>query len=214
MDHHHTLQLNDSIAYTCSGCKAIGFGSHYICVSSNCEYILHEECAKPVKLAVHPFFKNCTFEFYEKAPEGGFCDACGEDLLGFFYGSKTGDALHPCCLNLENNISDVLTLSHQVPSDCFRCKKRQVVRDNFEGWSYVVNEKKTCVHVACFKYMILEMLVNTNNNNKSKGRKRSFLKHTGRLALSLLIDLATGDISNSISTISTIIEAVATGLSE
>ncbi|CAL5191495.1 unnamed protein product [Lathyrus oleraceus] len=198
MDHQHTLQLNDSgSVYMCSGCKEIGLGSNYTCQNSTCNYILHEECAEPVKHAVHPFFKNSTFEFYEKAVGGGFCDACGKDLLGFFYCSRTGEALHPCCFNLEKNISDILTLSHQLPSDCVHCKQRHVVRNNFQGWSYVVNSNgKTCVHVSCFKDMILLKLT-----NRSKGRMRSFLKFTGKLALNMLIDIATGDITNSIYTI-------------
>ncbi|XP_050916606.1 uncharacterized protein LOC127131730 [Lathyrus oleraceus] len=202
MDHQHTLQLNGSGApsYTCSGCKEIGFGSRYNCVNTNCNYILHKECAEPVKHAVHPFFKNCKFEFCEKAEEGVFCDACGKDLLGFFYCSKkqgflslfsrTGYSLHPCCLNMKENISNddgkvIMTLSHEVPSDCICCKQRNVGNNSFEGWSYVVNsDGKSCVHVSCFKDMILQ-----NLNNRSKGRMCSFMKFTGNLALKVLIDI-------------------------
>ncbi|XP_058756817.1 uncharacterized protein LOC131630040 [Vicia villosa] len=220
MDHQHTLQLNGSGApsYMCSGCKEIGFGSSYICAKSSCNYIVHKECAEPVKHAVHPFFKDSKFEFCEKAEEGAFCDACGKDLLGFFYSSKkqgflslfsrTGYSLHPCCLNLEKNISDKMTLSHQVPSDCTKCKQRHVAKNNFEGWSYVVDsDGKTCVHVSCFNDMILENL----NNNKSKGRMRSFMKFTGKLVVNVLIDIALGDITNSISIIT---EALVSGFCE
>ncbi|KAL5057121.1 hypothetical protein RYX36_028725 [Vicia faba] len=203
MAHQHTLQLNDSgSVYRCSGCKEIGYASnYYTCENSDCNYVLHEECAKPIMHAVHPFFQNCTFEFYEKAQEGGFCDACGKDLLGFFYCSRTGDALHPCCLNLKKSISDTLTLCHQVPSDCYLCKKRHVVRNNFEGWSYVDNSSgNSCVHVSCFKDMILHE-ISLNNNNRSKGRTGSFFKFTGKLAFNVLLDIVTGDITNSMSTI-------------
>ncbi|XP_058741062.1 uncharacterized protein LOC131613406 [Vicia villosa] len=219
MDHQHALLLISSEApsYMCSCCKEIGFGSCYTCVESNCNYTLHYECAEPVKHAVHPFFKNCTFEFYDKTVEDGFCDACGKDLLGCFYFSRAGDALHPCCLSLEKNISDKMTLSHQVPSDCVMCKQRHVQRNNFEGWSYVFNsDGKTCVHVSCWNDVILETFNNNksketveNLNSKSKGRKRAVMKFTGKLALNMLLDIATGDVSNSISTIVEAIEALA-----
>ncbi|CAJ2635891.1 unnamed protein product [Trifolium pratense] len=77
----------------------------------------------------------------EKASDGGFCDACGKDLLGVLYWcSKTNYALHPCCLHLPDTIlSDegekMLKLCHQVPSDCVVCNKRHVARNQFEGWS-------------------------------------------------------------------------------
>jgi len=225
MDHQHTLKLNDSGApsFMCSGCKEIGFGSSYNCEIRNCNYIVHEECAEPVKHAVHPFFRKCDFEFCEKAEEGRFCDACGKDLLGFFYHSKkkgffnqlfgTRYSLHPCCLNLKDNISDghgnvIMTLCHEVPSDCVHCKQRNVVRNQFEGWSYVCSDEKSCVHVSCFKDMILE---NLNNKNSSRGRKRAFLKFTGKLVVGVLIDIVLMDPTNSITTI---VEGVASLFSE
>ncbi|XP_045797308.1 uncharacterized protein LOC123891479 [Trifolium pratense] len=211
MDHQHTLQLNGSElpSFMCSGCKEQGAGTSYICEYSNCNYILHKECAESVKHAVHPFFKNCNFELYEKAEEGGFCDACGKDLLGFYYASSiTGCALHPCCLNLKENILNddgnvIMTLSHEVPSDCVHCKQKHVVRNQFEGWSYVFNsDGKSCVHVSCFKDMIPENL----KKRPRRRRMRSFMKFTGKLVVNIAIDLITGDITNSISTI---VEALA-----
>jgi hypothetical protein len=206
MDHQHTLQLNGSEApsFMCSGCKELGFGSSYICENKNCNYILHKECAEPVKHVVHRFFKNCNFEFHEKAEEGGFCDACGKDLLGFFYHSKKGFfnrllcgttiySLHPYCLNLEENILNddgnvIMTLCHEVPSDCFKCNQKHVERNQFEGWSYVFDsdssDGKSCIHVSCYKSMILESL----NNNASKRRKMcSFMKATGKIAVKIVI---------------------------
>ncbi|MCH80149.1 protein binding protein [Trifolium medium] len=133
MDHQHTLQLNGSAAasFTCSGCKELGFESSYICENSNCNYILHKECAEPVKHAVHPFFKNCNFEFIENSEKegAGFCDGCGKDFSGFIYLSQKKGffkrllgfryALHPSCLNMKENIMNddgnvIMTLSDEV----------------------------------------------------------------------------------------------------
>ncbi|WJX75575.1 hypothetical protein P8452_59095 [Trifolium repens] len=143
MDHQHILQLNSSEtpSFMCSGCKDRGFGISYICENRNCNYIVHQECAAPVKQAVHPFFKNSNFVLYEKASKGGFCDACGKDLLGFSYIClKTGDALHPCCLNMtkehEKESDDgklVWKLCHEVPSDCVICKQSYLARNQFKG---------------------------------------------------------------------------------
>lgn len=61
----------------CSGCKEQGYGSSYHCENSNCNYILHIECAERVTYAVHPFYNKSFFKLCEKAGNGGFCDACG-----------------------------------------------------------------------------------------------------------------------------------------
>lgn len=160
----------------CSGCKEQGYGSSCHCENSNCNYILHIECAERVTYAVHPFYNKSFFKLCEKAGNGGFCDACGKDLLGFFYYcSQTNYALHPCCLKLQDKISckdgkAIMTLCHKVPSKCVQCKNMHVARNQFEGWSYVVNsDGRSCVHVKCFKDMILQ---NLNNNKRSKGRKQ------------------------------------------
>ncbi|GAU50716.1 hypothetical protein TSUD_123690 [Trifolium subterraneum] len=219
MGHQHTLKWNGSKApsFMCSDCKEPGFESSYICTTRNCSYILHKECQQPVKHAVHPFLKNCNFEFTERASNGGFCDACGKDLLGFFYWCrKTTYALHPCCLNLKDKIlkhdgTVRMTLSHKVPSNCVRCKQRHVVRNQFEGWSYVVNsDEKSCIHVSCFKDMILENW-NTNgdtDNNRSKGKERFIL--FSKLMFGVLNVLFTWDPT----AIADIVEAIIESFSE
>ncbi|KEH34021.1 hypothetical protein MTR_3g058300 [Medicago truncatula] len=64
MDHQHTLQLNvvESDSYMCSFCKELGYGSSIHCENSNCNYILHKECAIAIAerdaYAVHPFFNK------------------------------------------------------------------------------------------------------------------------------------------------------------
>ncbi|MCH80131.1 hypothetical protein A2U01_0000893 [Trifolium medium] len=190
-------------SFMCSGCKELGIGSSYNCENSNCNYILHKECVKPVKHALHPFFKNCNFEFYENAEkDSGFCDACGKDLLD----------------TISNDDGKVImTLCHEVPSDCVKCNQRHVVRNNFEGWSYVFDsdssDEKSCIHVSCFKDMILESLNDnkeTTSTTRSNGKIRSFMKFTGKLAVNILKDIVVGDISS----IHTVVEAIASSFSE
>jgi hypothetical protein len=217
-DHQHTLQLNgdQTPSFMCSGCKELcGSESTYICEKKNCNYIVHKECAEPVKQAVHPFFKDCNFEFYENVEKqyGGFCDACGKDLLGCYYVcSKKRYALHPCCLNLPHAIKAesteevILNLCHEVPSDCVICKQRHAFRNKFEGWSYVFDSNgKSYFHVSCYGYFILEISKNneeTTTTSKERTRSRSFLKYfTKKLALNIVKDIALADVSSSIDTI-------------
>lgn len=198
MDHEHTLQLNGSgaLPYMCSGCKDLGFGSSYNCINTNCDYILHKECAEPIIHVFHPFFNNCTFRFYDKVlEEGGFCDACGKDVLGFFYHcSQTGCSLHPCCLKLPDKIfgkdgNVIMTLCNEVPSNCAHCNQRNVVRNQFKGWSYVNSDGKSCVHVSCFKEMSLDNLNNreeTTTRSNGQSFAFSFCKFTGRIVVEVL----------------------------
>jgi len=218
MDHQHTLQLNivESPSYMCSGCKELGYGSSYHCENNNCNYILHIECAERVTYAVHPFYNKSFFKLCEKAGNGGFCDACGKHLLGFFYHCfETNCALHPCCLKLQDKISDkdgnvIMTLCDKVPSECVQCKNMHVAGNQFEGWSYVViSDGSSCVHVKCFKDMIIQNL-NKNNHKRSKGRNRAFMKFTGKLVVKLLIDVVLADPASFVLTIA---EAVASGFS-
>jgi len=221
MDHQHTLQPNivESASYMCSGCKELGYGSSFHCENSNCNYILHPECVIAIAEcdahAVHPFFNKRFFKLREKAGPGGFCDACGKDLLGFFYHcSQTDYALHPCCLKLQDKFCDkdgkvLMTLCDKVPSKCVHCKDIHVARNQFEGWSYVVNsDGRICVHVKCFKDMVLQSL---NNNKRSKGRKRAIMKFTGKLVVKLLIDVVLMDPT---SFMATIVEVAASGFFE
>jgi hypothetical protein len=65
--------------------------------------------------------------------------------------------------------------------------------------------------VSCFKDFILE----TSNDDeetatRSRGRTRSFLKFTGKLALKMVWDLSVGDVSS----IGTIVEGIEALLSD
>jgi len=155
--------------YRCGGCREVGFGRSYHCGNKNCCYILHEECANADSLAFHRFFPRSHFELHEKAPGNRvrYCDACGKDVLGFVYHcSLTGYDLHPCCLKLKDSICDEegqvsLQLCQKVPSECVKCKHRNVVH-GIKGWSYVSSGsgRSCCYHVSCVKQLILENLNN------------------------------------------------------
>ncbi|XP_014519798.1 uncharacterized protein LOC106776845 [Vigna radiata var. radiata] len=149
-------------AYKCSGCEEMGFGSSYQCGNMDCNYILHENCANGVSHALHKFLPDSKFEFYEKPPGyPRYCDGCGKDVVGFVYHCiRTSHDLHPCCLNLNERISDeegsvTLELCEKVPSKCVKCK-RITVEKGIQGWSYVSSEGKYCYHVSCVKKLILE----------------------------------------------------------
>ncbi|AES78147.1 hypothetical protein MtrunA17_Chr7g0223501 [Medicago truncatula] len=160
MDHEHSLKRKPpGEPYTCSGCKELGFGSSYHCENKNCSYVLHGECAYPDPHARHPFFRKSCFDFLRKPPgyKRRYCNACGGDVLGFVYHcSKTGYDLHPCCLKLQDSISDgdvKLQLYRKSRSKCVKCKHKHVV-GNIQGWSYY--DGNSSYHVSCFKALILD----------------------------------------------------------
>ncbi|GAU17821.1 hypothetical protein TSUD_172100 [Trifolium subterraneum] len=217
IDHQHTLQLNNSATpsiFTCNHCKELGNSERsFICENRNCNHIIHIECALADEHAVHPFFKNSHFKLCENASDGGFCDACGKDLLGYFYWcSKTNYALHPCCLKLEDTISSdgkvIMTLCNHVPSDCAICRQKHVVRNQFQGWSYILHsEGNPCCHVSCFTNLILH-IDDKNEETSSKRGMRSVMKFTGKLALGIF-QAGIGDLSS----IFTIGEAIVSAIS-
>lgn len=174
--HPHPLRLKpgSGAPYTCDGCREHGVGASYRCGMSDCTYVLHKECAHiVVPTTTHRFFKESRFEFHEKPLAGRKipnCDACGKDVLGFVYHCpKTKKHLHPCCLNLREDISveggdKKLELCGKVPSKCLNCSHKRVgpnSKKGVKGWSYVYptsscNPNGYCYHVSCFKDLIHE----------------------------------------------------------
>ena len=174
--HTHPLTLKPAGApYECSGCRELGFGPSYHCESSECSYVLHEDCANAVynSSVSHRFFKESTFLFLEEPPSRHRqCDACIKEVQGFVYHSPhstghpddTGLDLHPCCLNLKDSISyeeesvtKTLELHWKVTKKCLKCKLMKVGNERkVKGWSYESSDGKYCYHVSCFKELIIE----------------------------------------------------------
>ncbi|KAL6311847.1 hypothetical protein AAG906_024440 [Vitis piasezkii] len=108
-----------------------------------CDFHLHVECVPIASFWLT--FISCDFTF-QQDPRGRHdmvCDACGNDVKGWFFQSSIpGESryLHPCCAKLDRNRtvrngSIELDLKEETSSElglCFRCRKY-------------------CYHVSCMK---------------------------------------------------------------
>ncbi|KAJ6983150.1 hypothetical protein NC653_026078 [Populus alba x Populus x berolinensis] len=160
---HFLLLKHPREPYECDGCKGLGLGPCYECEHEDCDFYLHEECAKATPSASHPFSKY-SLRFHSRAPQKGerCCDACGQDVLGFVYQckykKKTHD-YHPSCLKLQRTLTaddgTRLHLREKLPSKCLNCGSRET-SNGIEGWSYVSSCGQYRYHVACVKDMILK----------------------------------------------------------
>ncbi|KAL5801470.1 hypothetical protein ACOSQ3_033102 [Xanthoceras sorbifolium] len=137
--------------------------------------------------ARHDFFRNSTFEFLFRPPDGDkrYCDGCGKPVKGFVYHCrKKGWDLHPCRMNLPNKlkVKDVkFRLHDKVLKKCFWCNRRRLEGSvsGIRGWSYVSKCDKYHFHVNCATEMAHEGWRNesySNNNNNN---------HSNSLALAL-----------------------------
>ncbi|KAJ6325255.1 hypothetical protein OIU76_012354 [Salix suchowensis] len=159
---HFLLLKYPQEPYKCEGCKELGFGRCYECEHEDCSFYLHEECAHATPSAFHSFLK-CSLKFHPRAPQGGerFCDACGQDVLGFVYQCKhkRPHDYHPSCLKLKRTLitedGTRLHLKEKPPSKCLNCRSSRT-SNGIKGWSYVSSCGQYCYHVACVKDMILE----------------------------------------------------------
>lgn len=160
---HFLLLKHPRKPYECDGCKGLGLGPCYKCEHEDCNFYLHEECAKATPSASHPFSK-CTLRFHSRAPQKGerYCDACGQDVLGFVYQckhNKNPHDYHPSCLKLQRTLTaddgTRLHLREKLPSKCLNCGSRKT-SNGIKGWSYVSSCGQYRYHVACVKDMILK----------------------------------------------------------
>ncbi|KAG5237587.1 protein binding protein [Salix suchowensis] len=163
---HFLLLKYPQEPYKCEGCKELGFGPCYECEHEDCNFYLHEECANATPSAFHSFLK-CSLKFHSRAPQGApqggerFCDACGQDVLGFVYQCKHKNPhdYHPSCLKLKRTLTAEdgtrLHLKEKPPSKCLNCGSSKT-SNGIKGWSYVSSCGQYCYHVACVKGMILE----------------------------------------------------------
>jgi hypothetical protein len=225
--HSHVLVLKSAQEpYKCDGCKEVGFGPCFKC--EECNFNLHEECARPQPSGFHPFFPKCDFRFYENTPRPGhrdrICDACGKDVQGFVYQSldKHANDLHPCCMNLQRTlIGDGVTLHlrDNVATKCLKCGCKEA-SINFKGWSYESSCGQYSYHVACVKDLILENwrrsyfdgnntalqitvpnqdIVQQTGGSSSRMNVRKYLK-MAKVALKLIISAIIGDPTTLIAT--------------
>ncbi|KAJ6768012.1 BINDING PROTEIN putative-RELATED [Salix koriyanagi] len=161
--HHYLCLLKlPQEPYWCNGCMGLGFGPCYECEHEGCGFYLHEECANAAPSISHPFSK-CSLKFHYNAPQGDerYCDACGEDVLGFVYqcSHKHPHDYHPRCLKLPRTLTAgdglILQLRKKLPSKCLRCGSKET-SNRIQGWCYVSSSDRYCYHIACVKDMILE----------------------------------------------------------
>ncbi|KAM7253630.1 hypothetical protein ACFE04_021784 [Oxalis oulophora] len=153
----HNLKFDyTETPFKCDGCKEVGIGSRYKCVT--CDFDLHMHCAIPSAAIYHPFYKKCSFQFMSRPPGDSprYCNACERDITGFVYHCKScGYDLHPCCAKLPMVLDDgdvKLYLYRKVSSPCHKCGKKGRSR----SWSYRSNCKTYNLHVACVKDMLIE----------------------------------------------------------
>ncbi|ERN11419.1 hypothetical protein AMTRI_Chr03g43490 [Amborella trichopoda] len=151
--HRLKFECSDAL-FNCDGCKEAGIGARYKC--DICDFDLHKNCATPSPTLNHPFYRKCNFQFYSRPPgdKMRYCDACGQDVLGFVYHCNScGFDLHPCCACLPPVLNDGernLYLSLKVSAACHRCGRKGI------GWSYRSECKKYNLHVSCVKDMLME----------------------------------------------------------
>ena len=147
----------------CGGCKEMVFFSQecYQCEHEDghqkCDFHLHVECVPIASLWLT--FISCDFTF-QQDPRGRHmvCDACGNDVKGWFFQSSTpGEShhLHPCCAKLDfkrtvRNDSIELDLKEETSSVCLICRNEGHSK-NFKSWVYVSRCRKYCYHVSCMK---------------------------------------------------------------
>lgn len=151
----HNLRFEYAeVPFKCDGCKEIGIGSSYKC--KTCEYDLHMHCAIPTPCIYHPFYPQCSFTFMSRPPGSlpRYCNACERGVTGFLYHCKScGFDLHPCCAQLPMvlDAGEVnMFLYRKVSGACQRCGKKG------RSWSYRSSNKKSNLHVACVKDMLIE----------------------------------------------------------
>jgi len=157
--------FNDRFAYTCNGCREMGYGSCYQC-TNRCDFHLHKECATASSEAKHRFLRKFRFSLQRQGPinTSHFCTACGmsvKGLMTYYHGDKNGTIfLHPCCIKLPFSIKtdggETLSLNKKLESvPCFCCN-RTSLGENIDGWAYVSDDENIACHVKCMKDMLLK----------------------------------------------------------
>lgn len=148
------VSFDDRFAFTCNGCRELGYGPCYTC-HQKCNYHLHSECQLRMPTISHPLFAHSHFVLNQTNKSTNLCEACGTSLGGWRY-VLTDISLHPCCANLpytSNVNGELFVLSNEKLESsnmcCIYCRQQKGVK----GWAYVSKRLNVGVHVKCTKDM-------------------------------------------------------------
>lgn len=157
---HLLVKLNANTEYLCDGCKTLGSGSSFRCIT--CNFDLHEYCGKcPRSLTSfmhpqHPLSLLVRKEQGTRTNDRG-CDVCGESVEGLFYWCKHCNFnVHPLCTQLPQYLRHALHPAHPLTlqaSNTVGCCG--VCRGVCDSWRYRcgtcrdVDVHLECVLVSC-----------------------------------------------------------------
>nr|GEW61998.1 zinc finger, PHD-type, conserved site [Tanacetum cinerariifolium]GEX50599.1 zinc finger, PHD-type, conserved site [Tanacetum cinerariifolium] len=104
---HKLTELNDETPYRCDGCKIVGNGTRFSCVS--CQFDLHVYCAKcPTMLTSttnHPHTMSLVV-YKPKPNQIEPCQICRNPILGLVYECKSCSFLvHPLCVSRNSGLN-------------------------------------------------------------------------------------------------------------
>nr|GEX50598.1 zinc finger, PHD-type, conserved site [Tanacetum cinerariifolium] len=104
---HKLTELNDATSYLCDGCKVVGDGTRFSCVS--CQFDLHAYCAKcPTRLTSttnHPHPMSLVV-YKPKPNQTEPCQICRKPILGLVYECKSCSFLvHPLCVSRNSRLN-------------------------------------------------------------------------------------------------------------
>ncbi|KAF8022068.1 hypothetical protein BT93_G2263 [Corymbia citriodora subsp. variegata] len=191
LDHHE--QKRRGSTYECSGCRQLGFGPYYSCISCNVHY--HQHCGnllRPDISSAASVVRNRSpyptgyLVLKKKAPSRvRCCVACGDHVLGLRYKVRhdsynpfwflsrhlNSRAFHPLCASLPEQIQGTgqqeitLVLEKTIRGECLICS------GNAGGWAY----NSTCgvysYHVGCVKQKIIQIW-QQEEAPENEGKKR------------------------------------------
>ncbi|KAL8124182.1 hypothetical protein AgCh_011988 [Apium graveolens] len=163
--------------YVCNDCKMPGDQEEpcFKCPFEKCKYSIHKICyIKRPGSTTAPQFFDCKFTLHhDPVPSRGdvYCDACGEDILGYSYRCDCPDKyhdLHPICAHIpvdstrKTEKGTVLELIKKDKSKCLLCRNKYPVEScvRFTGWKWIARKRdwafpfcfsgrKICYHLQC-----------------------------------------------------------------
>ncbi|GLJ22801.1 hypothetical protein SUGI_0429630 [Cryptomeria japonica] len=158
----HPLNLTfEQLLYACGACKEYGAGVRYRC--DQCNFSMHEFCAKAPQTSSHPYHSNHQVLFQNKP--GGLknskCEICGKATKGFAFRCPTCSFnIHPCCSQLPPDLIIKEHPQHSLkllagspiagssPYTCNVCNKKGTT------WVYYCAPCDFYLHALCAKGVI------------------------------------------------------------